>query len=180
MFTELNINKLPMRNVLYECLDDLNNWGLISIISDVDFRSINKNTTVVIDRIIYDDNYTILYADEINKILYCEGDVRFKKTLLYIYVVIASWIGINGRMYCFPTREQLKADLQTTSNKRITDAIYKLKKLALIDFANVGVIRNDSRIYQANNVYVLTTHPHYKDVLDQALEDSKFYYETLQ
>lgn len=177
MFDKLNITYYELKKELYQCLIDLDDWGLISIINQVD--SINQNTNLFISKIQYDKDFTMLVADEIDKILYCNEDIRLKRTLLYIYTIIASWIGINGREYCFPTRDQFKMDIQTKSNKRIEDNICKLKELGLIDYANAGVIRSDSRVYQANNIYVLTTDCNYKEVLNQAIDESRFYYENV-
>lgn len=177
MFEKLNITYYELKKELYQCIIDLDDWGLITITNKV--ININQNTNLFIDKIQYDKDFTMLVAEEIDKILYCNEDIRFKRTLLYIYTVIVSWIGIKDRQYCFPTREQLKMDIQTKSNKRIEDSICKLKELGLIDFANAGVIRSDSRVYQANNIYVLTTDCNYKEVLNQAIDESRFYYENV-
>lgn len=178
MFERLGITYYELKKELYQCLVDLDDWSLIDIISDIE--NINQNTMIIINKVQYDRDFTILIADEVDKILYCDEDIRVKKTLLYIYTIIVSWIGINGRQYCFPTRDQFKDDLQIKSNQRITSAVYKLKELGLIDFDNVGVVRNDSKIYQSNNIYVLTSTDNYKEVLTQALEESKYYYETMK
>ena len=178
MFTDLNIGKTVLRSDLFKCLDDLNNWGLINITNDIDFKSINKNTIIIIDKVNYESNYTVLYAEEVNKILYSDMDIRSKKTLLYLYSVIVSWIGINGRQYCFPRREQLKDDIQTTSNQRIIDGIKQLKKLGLIDYASAGIVKNDNKFYQVNNVYVVTYLENYQEILSQAIDESKYYYEV--
>lgn len=177
MFEKLNITYYELKKELYECLIDLDNWGLISIINEV--GTINQNTNLFIDKVQYDKDFTMLIANEIDKILYCNEDIRLKRTLLYIYVVIVSWIGIKDKQYCFPTRDQLKMDIQTKSSKRIEDCICKLKELGLIDYANAGVVRNDGKIYQANNIYVLTNNIDYKRILKQALDISKFYYENI-
>lgn len=177
MFDKLNITYYELKKELYQCLVDLDNWGLIEITNKLD--TINQNTNIFIGKIQYDNEFTMLIADEIDKILYCNEDIRFKRTLLYIYTIIVSWIGINDRQYSFPTRDQFKNDLKTKSNKRIEDSIYKLKELGLIDFGNAGIVKNNNKIYQANNIYVVAANEGYKEILKQALEESKFYYENI-
>lgn len=177
MFDKLNITYYELKKELYQCLVDLDNWGLIEITNKFDI--INQNTNIFIEKIQYDNEFTMLIADEIDKILYCNEDIRLKRTLLYIYTIIVSWIGINGREYCFPTRDQFKMDIQTKSNKRIEGCICKLKELGLIDYANAGVVKSDNNIYQANNIYVLTSNKDYKEILKQAIDESRFYYENI-
>lgn len=177
MFEKLNITYHQLKKELYQCLVDLHDWGLININNIDSLDNVNQNTYILIDKINYDSNYTLVSAEEIDKILYSNLDVRLIKTMLYVYVVICSWIGVNDRSYCFPKTEDFKRDINTKSHLRITNSIQQLKKLGLIDYENVGVVRAGDKVYQANNIYVLTLTDNYKDVIQRALEESKFYYE---
>jgi hypothetical protein len=175
MFEELNIkNNKKLMKILYQCLLDLDNWKLINITNNINKNNIDKNTIIIIDRIIFKDKYTLVFASEIEKILSYKCDIRAKRTLLYIYVLIVSRIDDKG--YCFPRYDTFERDLQTTSRNRIINAIQILKDIDLIDFANVGVIKDSKKIYQANNIYVTTITEGYKEILSSALEDSKKYF----
>lgn len=178
MFENLGITYHKLKQELCKCLFDLYNWELISIINN-NIKNINQNTNIVIEKIEYNSNYTLLSAKEIDKILYSNLDIRLIKTMLYVYVIICSWIGASGRQYCFPKLEDFKKDIGTTSNKRIVNAIQKLKELGLIDYKNIGVVKGDGKIYQSNNVYVLTATKNYQKILRHASEESKNYYETI-
>lgn len=176
MFSDLNINKYPLQKQLYQCLQDLQKWGLINITNKVDFESINKNTIIILDGVQYENNYTMLITDEIDKILYSDEDIRVKKTMLYIYTLIVSRIDEKG--FCFPRRETFKKDMQIKSNKRVQDAIDKLKELNLIDYAKAGIIRDKKgRIYNANNIYVTTYTKNYKEILESAVNINREYHE---
>lgn len=177
MFEKLNITYHQLKKELYQCLIDLCDWGLIEIINVNSLSSLNQNTNITINRINYTDSYTLLVAEEIDKILYNEFDIRSRRTMLYVYVIICSWIGIKDRYYSFPRIDDFKRDINTTSNKRIISAIQQLKELGLIDYGNAGTIKNDNNIFQANNIYVLTVEDNYKDNLKNALEESKSYYD---
>jgi len=176
MFEELKITYHQLSKELFTCLSDLVSWGLIQIINDIDFGNINKNTMIILDRIQYQDNYTMLVADEIDKIIYSDEDIRVKRTMLYIYTLIVSRIDEKG--FCFPRRETFKRDMQIESNKRIQDAIVKLKELGLIEFAKAGIIRDaKGRIYNANNIYVTTYTENYSEILKNAVNSNREYHQ---
>jgi hypothetical protein len=49
-------------------------------------ESIDKNTIIILDKIQYQDNYTMLVASEVDKILYSDEDIRVKENnALYLY-----------------------------------------------------------------------------------------------
>ena len=89
MFEELKITYHQLRKELFTCLSDLVSWGLIQIINDIDFGNINKNTMIILDRIQYQDNYTMLLQMKLIKFYILDEDIRVK-TMLYIYTLIVS------------------------------------------------------------------------------------------
>jgi hypothetical protein len=50
--------------------------------------------------------------------------------------------------------------------------------LGLIDYASAGIVKNDNKFYQVNNVYVVTYLENYQEILSQAIDESKYYYEV--
>ncbi len=176
LFDDFKIDNKPLRKELYQCLQDLQKWGLINITNKVDFESINKNTIIILDGVQYEDNYTMLIASEVDKILYSDEDIRSRKTMLYIYTLIVS--RIDGKGFCFPRLSMFKKDLSTTSDNRIINAIDKLKELDLIDYANCGIVKDvKGRIFQGNNIYVTTYTKNYSEILKNAVNSNREYHQ---
>lgn len=175
LFDDLNIGYRDTQKDLIKALFDLIEWELVKPIEDI--TKINRNTRIKLESVKYDNNFTKLLDSEIDKILYSDEDIRVKKTMLYIYTLIVS--RIDDKRFCFPRRETFKKDMQIKSNKRVQDAIDKLKELGLIDFAKAGIIRDaKGRIYNANNIYVTTYTENYREILENAVNSNREYHEN--
>jgi len=174
LFDDLNINYRDTQKDLIKALFDLIEWELVKPIEDI--TKINRNTRIKLESVKYDNNFTKLLDSEIDKILYGDEDIRVKKTMLYVYTLIVS--RIDDKRFCFPRRKTFKKDMQIKSNKRVQDAIDKLKELGLIDFAKAGIIRDaKGRIYNANNVYVTTYTENYSAILQNAVNSNREYHQ---
>lgn len=174
-FLELGITKFPLQKQLYQCLYDLKKWGLINITNNVDFNKIDRNTLITLDKVNYDRNYTLLLADEIDKILIAKEDIRVRKTMLYLYTIIEH--RKYDKDFCYARRKTFKDDMQIKSNARVQNGLNKLKKYELIDFDNAGVVKDQKgRIFQANNIYVTTYTEGYEDILANAIQGNGEYH----
>lgn len=174
LFDDLKITYYNLQQVLINCFDDLVKWGLITLLDNVD--KINKNTRLKVELPVYDNKFTQIALDEINKILNLNEDIRIKKVMLFLYCDIASWIDSKG--YCYTPYYYFKQDLGGVKNdNRINDALRKLKTNNLIDYSNIGEVEINGQVTQGNNVYVLCCQEDYKDILQRGLENRKQQYE---
>ena len=171
LFEDLNIKYRNTQIELINCLADLVSWNLLIVDDDINNSSVNKNTRIVAQLPGIDGRYTKLYDSEIVKILNVDEDIRVKKTMLYIYVVIASWIDDKG--YCYPPYKYMKEDISTTSDNRINSALVLLKEHGLIDYDNVGQILVENKVKQGNNVYVICVNSNYKNKLATGLKNRR-------
>lgn len=174
LFEDLEINKSSTRKELINSLFDLVDMGLIELVKDIDRDKVNKNTRIRTYAIEYEDNFTKIYDNEIYKIFDSDIDFRMKKTMLFLYVDIASRIDTKG--YCYPSFLSFKSDINTTSDSRINDSLQMLKEFELIDYDNVGQIAIGGQVTQGNNVYVLCCQEGYKDILQRGLANRKKQY----
>lgn len=174
LFEDLGINKSSTRKELINSLFDLVDMGLIELVKDIDRDKVNKNTRIRTYAIEYEDNFTKIYDNEIYKIFDSDIDFGMKKTMLFLYVDIASRIDTKG--YCYPSFLSFKSDINTTSDSRINDSLQMLKKFELIDYDNVGQIAIGGQVTQGNNVYVLCCQEDYKDILQRGLANRKKQY----
>lgn len=176
LFDDLGIEKSNVKKDLNNALCDLVDWGLIKLYKDIgDRNNINRNTRIQSYAVKYNEQFTQIHDSEIDKILNSDVDFRQKKTMLFLYCDIASRIDDKG--YCFPSYESFKADLNTTSDNRIDNALVALKEYGLIDYDNVGQIKIDNRITQGNNVYVLCVDQDHKEKLHTGLQNRRREYE---
>ena len=174
LFGDLGINKSSTRKELINSLFDLVDMGLVELVEDVDRDKVNKNTRIRTYAVEYEDNFTKIFDTEIDKIFDSDIDFRMKKTMLFLYTDIASRIDVKG--YCYPSFESFKADLGSTSDNRINDALELLKENSLIYYDNVGQIAIGGQVTQGNNVYVLCCQKGYKDILQRGLANRKQQY----
>jgi len=175
LFDDLDINKSDTRKDIISSFFDLVDWGLIELANDIDREKFNRNTRVTTYAVSYEDNYTMIYDTEIDKIFNLDIDFRVKKTMIFLYCNIAS--RIDGKGYCYPSFESFKSDIGTTSDNRINDALILLKDNKLIDYENVGQILVNKQVQQGNNIYVICVDKDYKDNLSKGLANRKKDYE---
>ncbi|MSS43774.1 hypothetical protein FYJ27_08540 [Anaerosalibacter bizertensis] len=169
LFDDLEINSYKLQKDLINCFDDLVELNLITLIKNV--NKINKNTRLQVKLSIYNDRFTQIQINEIDKILNLDEDIRTKKTMLFLYTDIASWIDSKG--YCYVPYEYMKKDLNTTSDNRISDALQKLKDNKLIDYDRIGQVLIDGKIQEGNSIYVLCCQEKYKDILQRGLNNRR-------
>lgn len=167
LFDDLEISYYQTQKDLISCLQDLINWNLIVLINDV--VKINKNTRLQVILPVYEARFTKILFTEIDKILKLDIDIRIKKTMLFLYCDIASWIDLKG--YCYTSFEYFRRDINTTSDNRINDALQTLNQHMLIDYKNVGQIISEGSVEQGNNVYVLCCNEDYKEKLSRGVEN---------
>lgn len=171
---ELKISNRAAKDNIISSLDELVGMNLIEF-EKVEGK-INIHTRLK-TRLVDDDiSFTKVYNPEIDKILNLDIDIRARRTMLFLYVDIASRIDEKG--YCFPSFANFKQDLDITSDNRITDALELLQQYQLIDYDNVGQVVIDNQVTQANNVYVLCNNKNYKETLQRALNNRKKQYES--
>lgn len=172
IFDDLKIN-YNLRQDLISCFTDLVKWDLITLITDVD--KINRNTRLQVLIPEYDNRFTQILFVEVEKIFNLDIDIRTKKTMLFLYVDIASWI--DSKKYCYTSYYYFMQDLNTKSNNRVHNSLELLKKYKLIDYERVGEIVIDGRVTTGNNIYVLCSDEDYKSNLARGLANRKKDYE---
>ena len=171
LFDDLNIKYRDTQIELIDCLFDLIKWKLLIAVNQLNNDGINKNTRIIAQLPKFDGRYTKIYDSEVDKILNIDVDIRIKKTMLYIYIIIASWIDDKG--YCYPPYRYIKEDISTTSDNRINNALVLLKERKLIDYENVGQILVENKVKQGNNVYVTCISSNYKNKLATGLQNRR-------
>lgn len=171
LFDDLKIN-YNLQQDLINCFSDLVKWNLIDLINEVD--NINRNTRLQVAISEYDDRFTQVLFNEVEKIFNLDIDIRTKKTMLFLYTDIASWIDTKG--YCYTSYHYFKQDLNTKSDNRINDSLKLLKENKLIDYDKPGQVLVDNQITQGNNIYVLCSDKDYKDNLARGLANRRKQY----
>ena len=172
LFDDLKIN-YNLQQDLINCFSDLVKWNLIDLINEVD--NINRNTRLQVAISEYDDRFTQVLFNEVEKIFNLDLDIRTKKTMLFLYTDIASWIDTKG--YCYTSYHYFKQDLNTKSDNRINDSLKLLKENKLIDYESVGEIIIDGKVTKGNNIYVLCNNKDYKTNLSRGVANRKKQYE---
>lgn len=174
LYDDLNITNDKAKQDITRALFELEKMELISL-NDLDSDNVNRNTRIIASLLDVEEGFVMIDNVAIDKILSLDLDIRQKRTMLFIYTIIASRIDDKG--YCYPSFASFRQDLQTTSDNRINDALELLKELGLIDYDNVGQILINGQVTQANNIYVLCNSKDYKQKLQEGLNNRRKQYE---
>lgn len=166
LFDDLGIN-YNQQQQLYQCFVDLISWKLVVVLNNI--NEVKKNTRIRCKLPAYQSRFTQISVDDVRKIFNHTVDIRTKKTMLFLYCDIASWI--DEKQYCYPSFVYLKADLGTTSDNRINDALAELKAIQVIDYDRVGYIIDNNNISRGNNIYTLCCIKEYQTILQQAIQN---------
>ena len=169
LFDELCIKNYRTQQKFIQYFKDLINFGLIEMINKPD--KITNDTELQVQIPKYDNNFTKIRLKELIIISRLKVDLKQKKTMLFLYIDLASRIDEKG--YCFPSFKQLQKDLQTTNANRISSSLKKLKQYGFIDYQNLGNIVVDGNIKQSNNIYVLCCDAGFPFLLKRGLDDLK-------
>lgn len=171
LFTELNIkqNNSIQQKKIRNCLIQLQNDNVI--ISDDDMSKINNTQLVHVDISIPDNNYTIVYDYELNKI------INYKQENLYnlfnLFVFLKYRIGDKG--YCYWNQADIAYSIGLKSRKVISRMIKVLAtELELILVDNIGTKKfNDGSIKESNNMYAMN-YEGAEELLKQKKEEYKY------
>lgn len=174
LYDDLSISNSIAKQDITRAMLELENMNLIEL-NVLDIDKVDRNTRIIASLFDYEGDFTLIDNDAIDKILSLDIDIRQKRTMLLLYCNIASRIDDKG--YCYPSFASFKADLQTTSDNRINDALELLKECKLIDYDNVGQVLIDGQVTQANNIYVLCNRKDHKARLQEGLNNRKKQYE---
>lgn len=165
-------NNKRLQSELSSCFCDLIEFKLIELVGDTDIKSIDRNTRLVVKVVknINNNDFTMLYDSEIDKIFGLDVDIRQKRSALMIYTIIASRIN-NKSKYAYPSYENFMSDLGMENNNRIRDSINLLQDEGLILWKNVGAVAINGAVETGNNVYVLCIENDHKAILGRAVAD---------
>ncbi len=168
-FTELKIN-YNLQQQLIQCIKDLQNFGLLTINTDI--PNIDRYTWLQVWIGNYDDSFTQVSLNIFDKIFSLDVDIRRKKTMLFLYTTIKSYIDDKG--FCYPSFSHLKKALNTKSDNRVSDALALLQRNKIIDYQNPGqVVMGNGKVTQGNNIYVLCEKENYQEILRSAVDSRK-------
>ena len=98
LYDDLNITNDKAKQDIIASLFDLLEMELIEL-NDLDIDSVNRNTRIVANLLDVEEGFVMIDNDAIDKILSLDLDIRQKRTMLFIYTIIASRIDDKG--YCY-------------------------------------------------------------------------------
>ncbi len=168
LLEDLKINRNSLGEII-QYFNDLIDWKLIVLLNKT--KTITKNTRLQVKLNNYKHRFTQVQLSVFDKIFGLDIDIRVKKTMLFLYVDIASWI--DTKRYCYTSYFYFKKDLGTTSDNRINETLTLLKDNHIIDYENVGQVLIDGKIQQGNNIYVLCSDENYKEILRKGIDNRK-------